>query len=475
MLDACRIRTLNADRSSFDSALACEPAAEAAPAKYTIVFSCSRTMAASDGPSGGHSPFATALLDPMHGIFADGVSLPTAVATVASTLPQAPVSIRLESIPAQFCINPRATQLHQHGEVRVGSGLGKRRREADAELRELLRKWKLVGEAEHLAELGGMTSIEELEQFEERDVEQLKLPVLQAKLFRKMLQHVTTLKTNGGGEKSPNVDISDLAAHQQQIDAKGVCTAVVGGQDLVMQGADTLSMFQLPQQDCAISQQVETLLKERDTLLKEAVVSQDRITELKQQVLDAAAQVLKLQNANRFKYINHTRVYQVGNQIKANEANTSSPVILPVPVIGVELYKTACIDVRHRYYKVEDFTLWSTMMHASLFGIWTEAMFERECLFQVNSRPYLVEIFQKWTPVDKFTQRAEQCFVQAARSRAREQAVSILHAMEHNSEQRRSAANKIKQAKTWLVIIQEISDKLPPGWKDRLQTSDHTQ
>ena len=128
-------------------------------------------------------------------------------------------------------------------------------------------------------------------------------------------------------------------------------------------------MFQLPPQDCAISKQVETLLKERDTLLKEAVVSQDRITELKQQVLDAAVQVLRLQYANRFKYINHTCVYQVGNQIKVNEANTSSPVILPVQVIGVELYKTACIDVHHRYYKVEDFTLWSTIMHASLFGI----------------------------------------------------------------------------------------------------------
>ena len=190
----------------FDGALACEPTLGLAPLKYTIIFSCSRATSASDGPPLGHSPFASALLDASHGIFAEGVSLHTAIAKVAISLPQAqaPVSIRLESIPAHFCISP------SHGQMRdvsasstlEGSGVPKRRREADAELHGLLREWKLEGEAEHLAEYGGVASLEELQEFGEEDVQELKLPVLQARLFRRMLQHLfATQKQQGVGTR----------------------------------------------------------------------------------------------------------------------------------------------------------------------------------------------------------------------------------------------------------------------------------
>ena len=107
MLDCCRIQ-LN---RSFGDALACEPAPGSAPLKYTILFSCSRTQTASDGPSGGCSPFLQALLDEQHGFFAEGVTLHTAIHQVASALDsnknQDCISVKLEAIPQHFCIWPK--------------------------------------------------------------------------------------------------------------------------------------------------------------------------------------------------------------------------------------------------------------------------------------------------------------------------------------------------------------------------------
>jgi len=171
MLDACCVPGPN---RSFDGALACEPAPESAPLKCKIVFSCSRTTTASDGPSRGHSPFVRALLDAKRGIFAKGVSLQTAIANVSNALPQAqaPKSFGLEALPQDFCIHPGP------------AGVGKRKLEADEELQVLLQEFKLEEQAGHLANHGGVTSLEELKEFEENNVEKLGLPLLQAQRFR---------------------------------------------------------------------------------------------------------------------------------------------------------------------------------------------------------------------------------------------------------------------------------------------------
>ena len=180
VLDACRV---NGPDRSFNGALACEPAPESAPLKYTIVFSCSRTKTASDGPSGGHSPFVRELLDERCGIFAEGISLYTAIANVSNALPeaQAPKSIGLEALPQDFCIRPGPTR----------SGMPRRRWEADSELQALLREFKLEEQAGHLAKRGGVTSVAELKEFELEDVDKLGLPfVLHARRFLNLLRHV---------------------------------------------------------------------------------------------------------------------------------------------------------------------------------------------------------------------------------------------------------------------------------------------
>jgi len=222
VLDACRVPGPN---RSFDGALACEPAPESAPLRYTIVFSCSRTTTASDGPSGGHSPFVRALLDAKHGIFAEGVSLQTAIANVSNALPQAqaPISMKLEVLPQNFCIRPGSTWG------------GTRKWEVDAELQVLLQEFKLEEHAGLLAERGGVTLLEELKQeFEETDVEKLGLPVVHAKRFCKMLQHVKQEETkNGGGsEKQKNDPSSAAEAFRRQLDdleAQGDVRAIVEG------------------------------------------------------------------------------------------------------------------------------------------------------------------------------------------------------------------------------------------------------
>jgi len=115
-----------------------------------------------------------ALLDAKRGIFARGVSLQTAIANVFNALPQAqaPKSIGLEALPQDFCIRPGP------------AGVGKRKLEADEELQVLLQEFKLEEQAGHLANHGGVTSLEELKEFEENNVEKLGLPLLQAQRFR---------------------------------------------------------------------------------------------------------------------------------------------------------------------------------------------------------------------------------------------------------------------------------------------------
>eukprot|EP00802_Teleaulax_amphioxeia_P003339 Tamp_03342.p1 GENE.Tamp_03342~~Tamp_03342.p1 ORF type:complete len:1150 (-),score=276.67 Tamp_03342:25-3474(-) len=71
VLDACRVAEM--DLATLSSSL--EPPPTSAPKKWALCFSCSRDSAASDGPSGSHSPFAQGLLDEDAGIFAAGVPL----------------------------------------------------------------------------------------------------------------------------------------------------------------------------------------------------------------------------------------------------------------------------------------------------------------------------------------------------------------------------------------------------------------
>jgi hypothetical protein len=109
ILDSCRNAV--ADRS-IGRDLACEVAPGSAPHKYTVFFSCSRTTTASDGPSGGHSPFARALLDAEGGFFAEGVTLRDTIYNVSRAVEkgtqQSPIEVRLAAIPQDFCICPKA-------------------------------------------------------------------------------------------------------------------------------------------------------------------------------------------------------------------------------------------------------------------------------------------------------------------------------------------------------------------------------
>jgi hypothetical protein len=110
VLDSCR-KTVE-DRSR--NPVSFEPPPDSSPRKYTLYFSCSRTTTASDGQSGGHSPFTQALLDPQHGFFAEGVTLYDGIAHVSSSLlgsgidSQRPISLGPpDSIPRHFCIRPK--------------------------------------------------------------------------------------------------------------------------------------------------------------------------------------------------------------------------------------------------------------------------------------------------------------------------------------------------------------------------------
>jgi len=96
---------------------------ENAPSNYTIIYSCSRSTAASDGPQGGHSPFASAFLDKERGFFAEGISLTSAIAHVNSVLQKTGQKLHRhltgEGLEG-FCIRPKP--IIQTNEVVVSLG-----------------------------------------------------------------------------------------------------------------------------------------------------------------------------------------------------------------------------------------------------------------------------------------------------------------------------------------------------------------
>ena len=114
-LDSCRTHTRGHSAVTFESTPG------SAPLKYTLYFSCTRTTTASDGPSGGHSPFAEALLDEQHGFFGEGVTLQNALANVSRAVEkkgqQKPVEYSITTIPRHFCIRPSAPQGEQQTEA----------------------------------------------------------------------------------------------------------------------------------------------------------------------------------------------------------------------------------------------------------------------------------------------------------------------------------------------------------------------
>jgi hypothetical protein len=145
-----------------------------------LYFSCSRTTTASDGPSGGHSPFAEALLDEQHGFFAEGVTLQDAIANVSRAGEkegqQKPVEYAIPTtIPRHFCIRPLAGGAHAGpaGEQQTGAVLAPT--EDTREIGRWMRTfWRCCGfflevESEHLAE-NGVRTMKALEIMIEQDM-----------------------------------------------------------------------------------------------------------------------------------------------------------------------------------------------------------------------------------------------------------------------------------------------------------------
>ena len=182
VLDACRVQ-LGLERG-FDDLQALEPDAKEAPRKYKILFSCSRKTTASDGPSGGHGPFAKAMCDASSGFFAEGVPLRDAIESVSRAVQssaggQAPTVLgRPDALPSDFCINPRS----------AGTVAGRRKkREADEELLAVLRETGLEKERDWLAE-HGVRCVEDVESLREEDLAELGLR------FRKLFDHVKSCR-----------------------------------------------------------------------------------------------------------------------------------------------------------------------------------------------------------------------------------------------------------------------------------------
>ena len=83
--DSCRTLMGDAGERSVEIDLeAAKP--KNAPSSYTIIYSCSRSTAASDGPQGGHSPFASSFLNKERGFFAEGISLISTITHVNSAV-----------------------------------------------------------------------------------------------------------------------------------------------------------------------------------------------------------------------------------------------------------------------------------------------------------------------------------------------------------------------------------------------------
>jgi len=205
VLDSCRCPV---DDRAARTPINFEPPADSFPRKYTLYFSCSRTSTASDGLSGGHSPFTQALLDAQHGFFAEGVTLDDAIAHVSSAIQGSGLEsqrpIRLgppDSIPRSFCIRPGPTAevAHQPGPAggtagggSAGAGGGhKRKRQVDADVMALLTEWELEDESERLAE-NGVCKMKDLESMNEMDRKEFGCRLR----LRELLQHVAKQKEN---------------------------------------------------------------------------------------------------------------------------------------------------------------------------------------------------------------------------------------------------------------------------------------
>ena len=107
VVDACRVAEM--DLATLSSSL--EPPPTSAPKKWALCFSCSRDSAASDGPSGSHSPFAQGLLDEDAGIFAAGVPLKGGLEAACRRVSaqhqgQAPMPVGLHNIQEDWCLCP---------------------------------------------------------------------------------------------------------------------------------------------------------------------------------------------------------------------------------------------------------------------------------------------------------------------------------------------------------------------------------
>jgi len=85
-----------------------DPTQQDSPAFWSMCLSTSRGAVASDGDS-QHSPFVKELLDPTHGIFASSVPLKQGIENACTRMRekwiQLPVSIALERIPPDFCLD----------------------------------------------------------------------------------------------------------------------------------------------------------------------------------------------------------------------------------------------------------------------------------------------------------------------------------------------------------------------------------
>ena len=194
VLDACRDQ-LGLERG-FDDVQALEPDAKEAPRKYKILFSCSRKTTASDGPSGGHGPFAKAMCDASSGFFAEGVPMRDAIESVSRAVQssaggQAPTVLGMpDALPSDFCINPRSGAAEGSGGAGGGSGAGKRKtREADGELLAVLRETRLEKEVDWLAD-HGVCCVQDVESLREEDLAKLGLR------FRKLLDHVKSFQAH---------------------------------------------------------------------------------------------------------------------------------------------------------------------------------------------------------------------------------------------------------------------------------------
>ena len=131
---------------------------------------------ASDGPSGGHSPFAEALLDEQHGFSAEGVTLQDAIANVPRAVEkkgqQKPVEYAITTVASRgiSASGPRQEGPMQapQGEQQTGAVLDTSERG-----RWMRREWELQDESECLAE-NGVCTMKALEIMTEQDRKQFR-------------------------------------------------------------------------------------------------------------------------------------------------------------------------------------------------------------------------------------------------------------------------------------------------------------